>query len=405
MIDRVAAVHGWLEPRADEMAALLIELVAVDTENPPGRGLGACARLLREAMDRLGLRPEIIELAPMDELDEPCIVRGTVGDGPKVIYFHGHFDVVPVQDRCQFRAERRDGKIIGRGTADMKGGLVSMLYGAAAAQDLGLLGDGRIVLHLVCDEETGSVAGSGYLREAGLIDPQALAMVTAEPSGSGIWNAARGAVSLRVNVEGKEAHVGQAHLGVNAFQRMVRVATPLEAYAQAMMNKRTGFDLDVDAEDGRGSMVVVGGMSGSGSTFNVVPGSAWFTIDSRFNPEEEIEVELETLKRIVNEAAAEADATVTIEVTQFQPAARTEASNPAGVALARCHADVHGTGVRFAMCAGVLDIRWYAQLGIPAFGYGAGRLDVSHGPHEFIDEAEMRRCAAVYALYAHEMLS
>ena len=59
----------------------------------------------------------------------------------------------------------RDGRIVGRGSADMKGGLVSMLYGAAAARDLGLLGDGRIVLHFVCDEETGSVAGSGYLRD------------------------------------------------------------------------------------------------------------------------------------------------------------------------------------------------------------------------------------------------
>lgn len=43
------------------------------------------------------------------------------------------------------------------------------------------------------------------------------------------------------------------------------------------------------------------------------------------------------------------------------------------------------------MCSGVLEIRWYAQLGIPAFAYGAGRLDVSHGPDEFIDEAAMRR--------------
>ena len=52
------------------------------------------------------------------------------------------------------------------------------------------------------------------------------------------------------------------------------------------------------------------------------------------------------------------------------------------------------------MCPGVLETRWYAQLGIPAFAYGAGRLDVSHGPEEYIDEAAMRRCAAVYALFA-----
>jgi succinyl-diaminopimelate desuccinylase len=52
----------------------------------------------------------------------------------------------------------------------------------------------------------------------------------------------------------------------------------------------------------------------------------------------------------------------------------------------------------------VLDTRWYSQLGIPAFAYGGGRLNVSHGPDEYIDEAAMRRCAAVYALFAARRL-
>ena len=168
----VTELRAWLEPRADEMAALLEELVAIDTENPPGRGLGRCGRALQEAMERLDLSPELIELAPSRELEEPCVVRGAVGDGPETIYFHGHFDVVPAQSPAQFRPERRDGRIVGRGTADMKGGLVSMIYGALAARDRGLLDGRRIVLHFVCDEETGSAAGSGHLREEGLIDPR-----------------------------------------------------------------------------------------------------------------------------------------------------------------------------------------------------------------------------------------
>lgn len=141
------------------MAALVEELVAVDTENPPGRALGRCGRLLRDAMERLGVACELIELDSTRELEDPCLLRGSVGEGARTVYFHGHFDVVPAQDRAQFRPVRRGGTISGRGTADMKGGLVSMLYGAAAARELGLLGDGRVVLHFVCDEETGSEAG------------------------------------------------------------------------------------------------------------------------------------------------------------------------------------------------------------------------------------------------------
>jgi acetylornithine deacetylase/succinyl-diaminopimelate desuccinylase-like protein len=402
-------VRAWLDERADEMAALLASLVAVDSENPPGRALARCARALRAAMDDLGLSPEIIELAgPPGGPEDPCIVRGGAGAGGKLIYFHGHFDVVPAQDRRQFTAVRRDGRIIGRGTADMKGGIVSMLYGAAAARELGLLGDGRIVLHLVCDEETGSVAGAGHLRGAELIDPSALAMVTGEPSGGSIWNAARGAVSVRVGIRGREAHVGQASLGVNAFQHMLHVARPVERYAAGLARRHTAFRLAPG--DAPGSMIVVGGLSGSGSNFNVVPGSAYFTVDGRYNPEESLDGEVKRLTALIEDAAGQAGAEVSVTVTQLQPSASTDASHPAAATLARIAGEVDGTGAdstgaRFEMCPGILETRWYAQLGIPAFGYGAGRLDVSHGPDEYIDEAAMRRCAAVYALYASEMLS
>jgi len=386
-MDRAAAeVLAWLEPRAEEMAALLEELVAIDTENPPGRGLGRCGRALKAAMERLDLAPELIELAPSRELEEPCVVRGVAGDGPETVYFHGHFDVVPAQSPAQFRPERRDGRIVGRGSADMKGGLVSMIYGALAARDLGLLDGRRIVLHFVCDEETGSAAGSGHLREEELIDPRALAMVTAEPTGGVIWHACRGAITLRVTTTGREAHVGYVDQGVNAFEHMIRIAEPLTVLSHELL--------------ARDSMLVVGGQAGAGAGFNAVPGSAWFSIDRRFNPEEELDRELARLTGMVSASAEAIGAQVEIEVLQAQPSGSTEASHPAALALAHCVSAVEGSEPSFEMCPGVLDTRWYSQFGIPAFGYGGGRLDVSHGPEEYIDEGAMRRCAVVYALFA-----
>jgi succinyl-diaminopimelate desuccinylase len=388
---RTGEVQAWIDLRAEEMARLVEDLVAVDTENPPGRGLGACAAVLRDALDRLGLRPEVIPLPPTGDLEDPCVVRAVAGDGPRTVYFHGHFDVVPAQRRDQFAPQRRDGRIIGRGTADMKGGLVSMIYGAAAAGELGLLGDGRIVLHFVCDEETGSAAGSGHLREAGLIDPAAVAMLTPEPTGGVVWHASRGAITLRVTVTGREAHVGQAHLGVNAFEHMVQVAAPLSRLAHELLEQR-------------GSMLVVGGAAGAGANFNVVPGSAWFSLDRRFNPEEDLDEELARLTATIGRAAASAGAEVSIDVLQRQPSGRTDQSHPTAAALAECVTAVEGGAPRFEVCPGSLDTRWYAQLGIPAFGYGAGRLDVSHGPDEHIEEAAMGRCAAVYARFAGQVL-
>ncbi|AHH99020.1 M20 family metallopeptidase [Kutzneria viridogrisea] len=391
-------IHEWIEPRAEEMASLLEKLVAMDTENPPGRGLGRCAAYLHEVMERFGFAPEIIPLAPHDQLEEPCVVRGRVGSGARLIYFHGHFDVVPAQSRSQFTAERRDGRLFGRGAADMKGGIVSMLYGAAAARDLGLLGDGSIVFHLVCDEETGSDASSGHLQRAGLIDTSALAMVTGEPTAGTIWHASRGALTMRVELKGTEAHVGQAHLGDNAFQHMINVAAPLNELAGELLKKRTAFPME--DETAKGSMMVVGGASGSGVNFNAVPGSAWFSIDRRFNPEEDVDEEIERLTTIINSAAEASGTSASIEILQRQPSGSVDQAHPIAQKLAASVAEIEGTAPTFELCPGILETRWYAQLGVPAFGYGAGRLDVSHGPGEYIDEAAMRRCAGVYAMFA-----
>lgn len=82
----------------------------------------------------------------------------------------------------------------------------------------------------------------------------------------------------------------------------------------------------------------------------------------------------------------------------------TEEDHPMAQVLAASVAQVENVAPAFELCPGILETRWYAQLGVPAFGYGAGRLDVSHGPGEYIDEAAMRRCAAVYALFAARAL-
>ena len=128
-------VSAWLASRADEMVALLDRLVAEPTENPPGVGLGACARLLAAELERLGLEPELIAIPGPHTLDDPYLVRAQAGDGEKLLYFHGHYDVVPVQDREQFTMRREGRRLIGRGTADMphKASPSTKVFAAAGA--------------------------------------------------------------------------------------------------------------------------------------------------------------------------------------------------------------------------------------------------------------------------------
>ena len=289
-------IGDWIDERAGEMAELLMRLVVVDTENPPGRGLFECAEVLAEAMTALDLAPEV-HRGRRRGWPQRRDRHRSVRRGRSVIYFHGHFDVVPVQSRSQFEPRRADGRITGRGTADMKGGIVSMLYGAAAARDLGLLAGTRIELHLVCDEETGSTMGSGHLRAHDMIDPRAVAMLTAEPTDGVVWHANRGAITAKVTVAGQEAHVGLRHQGDNAFQRLMAVAEPLSEFADQLLDEHT--DLAVEAP---GSMMVVGGAIGAGANFNVVPGAAWFSIDWRFNPERTLDAELARLHEQIGSA-------------------------------------------------------------------------------------------------------
>src|SRR4051794_19735886 len=216
----------------------------------------------------------------------------------------------------------------------------------ARARDLGTL-QRKIVFHFVPDEETGSTVGSGHLRDKGLIDPDAIAMLPAEPTGGVVWHASRGAITLRVTTRGREAHVGQVQLGDNAFERMLRTAAPLVALSHELL-----------AHD---SMLVVGGAAGAGANFNVVLGSAWFSVDRRFNPEEDLETEVQRLLELLDGAE--------VEVLQRQPSAVTDAAHPRALELARCVAAVEGAPPAFALCPGVLETRWYAPLccNSPAF--------------------------------------
>jgi len=94
------------------------------------------------------------------------------------------------------------------------------------------------------------------------------------------------AISLRVRVLGKSAHVGLQHQGANAFERMHRVVARLQELKCEVEQRSTRCA--VGAEQRRNSILMLGGQSGGGTNFNVVPEECWFTVDRRINPEENL---------------------------------------------------------------------------------------------------------------------
>lgn len=297
----VERVLNWLRPREDELSDLLADLIAVPTENPPGKNYGEFAKVVERQAGKLGLEFERLGNSSQNRSvdDSSVCLSASHGQDKRTLYFHGHYDVVPAQSEEQFQPRRKEHFLFGRGACDMKGGIVSMFYAILALKACAVELDGKIRLILVPDEETGGARGSAWLAQQGMLGTNGTGMLLAEPTSGVIWNANRGAISLRVRVFGKSAHVGLQHQGENAFERMHRVVERLQELKHEVEQRTT--NLNIGAGQARNSILMLGGQSGGGTNFNVVPETCWFTMDRRINPEESLAEEKTRLLGVLEE--------------------------------------------------------------------------------------------------------
>ena len=400
---RSGLLMEWLRQREEEMAALLSELVAIPTENPPGKNYRACADFIEKTLQRVGLECERLEADQPREGsgEKPICLIASHGRGESVLYFHGHYDVVPAQSREQFQPSRKDHFLFGRGSCDMKGGIAAMLYAILALKDCGAELNGRIALTLVPNEETGGEGGSAWLAAQGRLGRGGIGMLLAEPTSGVVWNANRGAISLHVRVLGKSAHVGLQHQGENSFEKMVQVVQGLQELKRQVEQKTTGYN--IGADQARHSILMLGRQSGGGANFNVVPEECWFTIDRRINPEEDMEEEKSKIVAALESCRREG---IRLEWEVFQEGRSSACSEeePLGKVLAQSVQAVTGEVPRFELCPGLLETRFYAAEGVAAYAYGPGMLSVAHGPNEYVDLRKIVDSAAIYALTAAEMM-
>jgi succinyl-diaminopimelate desuccinylase len=388
----------------NEMVDFTSELVGIASENPPGNAYPECLRVIESRLRALDLPCEVVKYRPargMRDDSGAAVVLSSVGAGQRTLYFSGHYDVVPVTTPGQCAPVRKGKTLFGRGSADMKGGLASMLYAAVALQRLRVPIDGRVGLVFVPDEETGGHRGSGFLAATKRLGTHGIGMLTPEPTSGVVWNANRGAITVRVTVYGREAHVGLLHQGRNAFEDAIRVVAGLQRLARRVGRRRTQFR--VTPEAARRSLMLIGGRVEAGSNFNVVPGRCVFTVDRRMNPEEDFDAERDALFAVFDEARRNG---VKLDVDVFQqgrPSGTSEATS-LGRALGYHVRAVTGKAPKFEMCPGLAEIRFYAEQGMPAYAYGPGLLSISHGPKEFVNIDRIVDCAAIYARVAAEVL-
>jgi acetylornithine deacetylase/succinyl-diaminopimelate desuccinylase family protein len=381
-------IAAGIDGERDRMVALLAALVEVATENPPGRAYLACIDTLARTLSELGFDHERVEIVSPSEAPRAA-VAAWVGDPGPTLYFHGHYDVVPAAQPSQFMPRVDGDAMFGRGTSDMKSGLVSMLFAAKAIREAGVQLNGRIGLLFVPDEETGGRYGSAALAAAGRLGGDAIGMLLPEPTSGVVWNANRGAVTIEATVRGRAAHVGLAHLGVNAFERAVAIVEDLLALKRQLP---------------AGAVLLVGGRVEAGTNFNVVPSECCFTVDRRTTADEDFAAERRRLLAVFDRARA-SGIDVAVDVFQEGSASRTPDDVPLARALASSVMEVTGAAPAFEECPGLLETRFYAERGIPALAYGPGILAVSHGPQEFVKISRMLEVAKIYALTALTLMA
>ena len=382
-----------IDAAAQEIVEFAAELIAFPTENPPGAAYEACSDYIAEQLARLGLSVEIITLAP----GRRAVLAGA-GTG-RTVYFHGHYDVVPASTPGQFNPQATDGRLWGRGSADMKGAISAMAFALAAVASAEL--DGRLEIVLVPDEESGGQLGSELLLQRGRLGRNGVAAILGEPTGGTIWNAHRGALTLRVTMRGQPAHVGLQHQGRNAFEAAIPLLRELQRLKIAVETRRTGWP--TASEEAQRSILMLGGEVDGGHQFNVVPDHFSFTIERRFNPEEDLEEEKAKLFEVIG-ASVQSPDDVDISIIQQGLSSGVKADSDLVTWLSRAAQVVAGGTPVCELCPGLLESRFYSAAGVPVVAYGPGDLDVSHGPSESVEVARLIAHSKVYALTAAGLL-
>jgi succinyl-diaminopimelate desuccinylase len=262
--------------RRTEVVRLAMELIACDTTNPPGQELAAC-QIIERHLQEHGVKATIHPLGD-GRANLVARVRGS-GDGPALMLC-GHVDVVPADPRDwaspPFEPVLRDGRIVGRGSADMKGAVAAMTtaLGELATKGEALAGD--VILLCTAGEELDSCGARAVARDQGMDDVKWI--VIGEPTGLDVGVGHKGALWIRVETRGVAAHGAQPDQGVNAVNRMLEWLGAPASLAELLTADRHPHLGDAS--------VSLNEISG-GVAPNIVPDRCRITIDFRTLPGED----------------------------------------------------------------------------------------------------------------------
>ena len=373
-----------------EVIGLLQELVRVPSVNPSiapaeAQDETAVATFARDWLAAHGVPARLEQAAP----GRPNAV-GELGSGAgPVLVLCAHLDTVGTAGMQipPWEPRLEDGRVYGRGSYDMKAGAAAAMCAAAAlAREPAALGDGRLMLALVADEEYTSIGADDFVRRH-----RADGCILTEPSEERLVLAHKGFVWVEVETRGRAAHGSRWDLGVSAIGRMGRIVAALERFDAEVLRRRTH---PLVGPASLHCALIEGGQGLS----TYAPGCR-LKIERRTLPGETPERALAEIEAVVREAGEEAEVRrlfdrAPLVCDREAPIARCVREAATRV----CGSAPEEIGVGYWMDAAI-----FAQAGIPTVNYGHDGA----GAHEAIEWADVEstvRCARVLADAARAFL-
>ena len=423
---QVQAVLARIEAKRDEVVALTQDLVRIPTVNPPGDAYEACARYIGERLKPRGFAVEYVRAhgAPGDSDAKPrvnVVARWQGASAGDCVHFNSHIDVVEAGSGWTsdpFGAEIRDGKIYGRGTCDMKGGLAASIIAVEALIESGMPIPGALEISGTVDEESGGFAGVGYLAERGYFSkPRVHHVIIPEPLGvDRICLGHRGVWWGEVETKGRIAHGSMPFLGDSAINHMSAFIHLLETQLQPRLKQRHTSE-PVEPPGARVSTLNINSIHGgqveqhyatdargwptADSPSPVVAHSCRTVLDRRFIAEENLEaVKQEIIDMLDELKRTRPGFNFGIrDIMSFVPTA-TPRDAPVVDATARAIARVLGREPSYISSPGTYDQKHIVRTGQlkDCIAYGPCILDLAHQPNEYVGIQELVDSAKVMAL-------
>ena len=377
---------------------LLQDLVAIPSVNPMGRDLsgpefleGRVSDYLEKFFRSLGAEYQRIETAPGRA---NVIARCDAPGAKTTVLLDAHQDTVPTDGMCDpFNPVVRDGKLFGRGSCDVKGGLAAMLAAFARLVRERPAGAANVLLSCTCDEESTSLGVNDLAklwtdpdRAGSIIDRKPDIAIIAEPTQLDVVVAHRGATRWKIRTSGRACHSSVPQDGVNAIYRMGRVVCLLEEFASILPSRVTPHPLCGPATLSVGR--ITGGMS-----VNTVPDSCEVEIDRRVIPGED---GWDAVHQVRDFLASRLDFEVEHSTPWLVGISLSDNDNgPLADQLIKHIAMVAGPHRKVGVAYGTHASR-ISSAGVPSVVFGPGDIAQAHTLNEWIDIEQLRQAAAVY---------